>query len=180
MLLALVGEPNRLRHEGAEIALALLSTPELSVVVRTLWRVKDSNVPPGIGENRRPDFQELLSDVRLAVWVRASTGETGVFSLAGRLQEALTRPASLSRFGALSLGESTHLVDEVRRLRSTDCGAGRVLIRDSAGDLALPVWPDHVGAAGTHWGQYRLVPKAITTEPEEQAWTPIRRPHATL
>src|SRR4029077_9526208 len=93
MLLAAVGEPNRLHHEGAELALALLSAPELSVVVRTLWRVKDRKLAPGIGENRRPDFQELLSNVRLAVWVRTGAAESARLSLSDRVTTALARPS---------------------------------------------------------------------------------------
>src|SRR5438552_17771195 len=54
MLLSLVGEPNRLRHIGSEIAVALLSTPSQSGVLRTLWRVKSKEAGPGIGENNGP------------------------------------------------------------------------------------------------------------------------------
>src|SRR5262245_25960299 len=176
MLLAAVGEPNRLHHEGAELALALLSAPELSVVVRTLWRVKDLKVAPGMGENRRPDFQELLSNVRLAIWVRAGTAEAARPSLADRITAALAQPSDINRFGGLSLGESAHLVDELRALGRADHGEGRLLVGDVEGDLALPVWPDHVGAAGTRWGQYRLVPTTVGTEPDQRAWTIVRRP----
>ncbi len=70
MLLSLVGEVDRRAHEGAEIAIAMLSEPEYSTVLRTMWRVRFGNVPLGLGSNRRPDFQELLTNVRLAVWVR--------------------------------------------------------------------------------------------------------------
>jgi CRISPR-associated protein Cas5t len=170
MLLAAVGETNRLHHEGTEVALALLSAPELSVVVRTLWRVKRDELPPGTGENRRPDFQELLSNVRLAVWVRTGAAEAVRPSLSDRVAAALARPSEISRFGGLSLGESTHLVDDLRKLGPADYGAGRLLLGDVEGDLALPVWPDHVGAAGTRWGQYRLVPAVLSTEPDERAW----------
>jgi CRISPR-associated protein Cas5t len=176
MLLAAVGEPNRLHHEGAEMAIAILSSPEFSVVVRTLWRVKDRKLAPGMGENRRPDFQELLSNVRLAVWVRTGAAEAARPSLSDRVTAALARPSGISRFGGLSLGESTHLVDELRTLGPTDHGEGRLLLGDVEGDLALPVWPDHVGAAGTRWGQYRLAPAMVSTEPDERAWTIVRRP----
>jgi CRISPR-associated protein Cas5t len=176
MLLAAVGEPNRLHHEGAEVALALLSAPELSVVVRTLWRVKDHKLAPGIGENRRPDFQELLSNVRLAVWVRTGVAEAARPSLSDRVAAALARPSSINRFGGLSLGESTHLVDELRALGAADHGKARLLLDDVEGDLALPVWPDHVGVAGTRWGQYRLVSAMLGMEPDERAWTRVRRP----
>ena len=59
MLLSMVGEPQRKAHEGAEIALALVSDPEYSVVLRTMWRIKTGS-PPGKGSNKRPDYQELL------------------------------------------------------------------------------------------------------------------------
>jgi CRISPR-associated protein Cas5t len=176
MLLSAVGEPNRLRHEGAEVALALLSAPELSVVVRTLWRVKDRKQAPGMGENRRPDFQELLSNVRLAVWVRTGLAEAARPSLSDRVAAAFERPSEVNRFGGLSLGESPHLVDELRTLRPADHGEGRLLLGDAEGDLALPVWPDHVGAAGTRWGQYRLAPAVVGTEPDDGAWTVLQRP----
>lgn len=176
MLLSLVGEPDRLHHVGAEVALALLSTPGRSVVLRTLWRVKTRKAGPGIGGNKRPDFQELLSEVRLAVWVRSGAEEAATPRLVERLRGVLTRPASSDRFGGLSLGESTHLVDEVRPLRPGDVASGQLLVRDPQGNLALPVWPDHVGSAGTSWEQYRLVPSAIGPEPNEKAWTTMLRP----
>jgi CRISPR-associated protein Cas5t len=69
MLLSMVGEINRRTHEGAEVAIAVMSIPAYSVVLRTLWRVKKKALGPGLGENRRPDFQELLTYVDLAVWV---------------------------------------------------------------------------------------------------------------
>jgi CRISPR-associated protein Cas5t len=144
MLLATVGEPNRLHHEGAEVALAVLSAPELSVVVRTLWRVKDRRLAPGIGENRRPDFQELLSNVRLAIWVRTGAAETARPSLSDRVTAALARPSDVNRFGGLSLGESTHLIDELRALGPADHGESaasrRYGRRSSAPCVAGPRW----------------------------------------
>jgi CRISPR-associated protein Cas5t len=140
------------------------------------WLVKDRKLAPGIGENRRPDFQELLSNVRLAVWVRTGAAEAARPSLSDRVAAALARPSGVNRFGGLSLGESTHLIDELRALGRADHGEGRLLVGDVEGDLALPVWPDHVGAAGTRWGQYRLVPATVSTEPDERAWSIVRRP----
>ena len=176
MLLSLVGEPDRLSHEGAEVALALLSVPERCMVLRTLWRVKNTKAGPGIGENKRPDFQELLTGIRLAVWVRQGTREVATPRLAERLRDALIRPTGTRRFGGLSCGESTHLVDEVRPFRRGDPTSGQLLIRDLQGDLALPVWPDHVGSAGTRWEQYRLITSSIGPSPHKNAWTPILRP----
>jgi CRISPR-associated protein Cas5t len=176
MLLSMVGEVNRRAHEGAEIAIAVLSEPDYSVVLRTLWRVKDRNEGPGLGNNRRPDFQELLTDVRLAVWVRKGKFERHAPPLAERIGGALERPATVARFGGLSLGESTHLIDEVSSLDPL-IKRGRLLIAEDDGDLSLPIWPDHVGAA-TRWGQYRLKNADLTAELSDnsKAWTVMERP----
>jgi CRISPR-associated protein Cas5t len=180
MLLSIVGEVNRHVHEGAEIAIALLSEPAYSVILRTTWRVRNP-LGPGLGNNRRPDFQELLTDTRLAIWIRKGATEQAGISLASRVQEALQLPSSVSRFGGLSLGESTHLVDEVVMLKSSGL-KGRVLKAEDDGDLSLPIWPDHVGSK-TRWGQYRLADQAVITNEmieNESAWTVIRRPSLRL
>lgn len=175
MLLSLVGETNRHAHEGAEIAVALVSQPEYSVVLRTLWRVKNRKQGLGQGENKRPDFQELLTGVRIVIWVRPGAAETATSPLADRVRQTLTRPQSVSRFGGLSLGESTHLVDELRFLRAGDVGECHVLVRHDQGDLSLPVWPDHVGSKGTHWMQFKLNEMAGSISPPADAWVSIGR-----
>jgi CRISPR-associated protein Cas5t len=177
MLLSMVGEVDRRAHEGAEIAMALLSEPSYSVVLRTLWRVKDRKQGPGLGNNRRPDFQELLTDTRLALWIRKGVNEQNEPSLASRVKEALQQPSNVSRFGGLSLGESTHLVDEITMLNHRIV-KGRLLMMQDEGDLSLPIWPDHVGSS-TRWGQYRLLGKREITSAEldnKSAWTVIQRP----
>lgn len=174
MLLSLVGEEDRRRHEGAELALAMLSEPDVSVVLRTTWRVKDKKLGPGLGNNRRPDFQELLTDVRFAVWIRPGVAEAQTPTLCDRLREVLGNPAASHRFGALALGESTHLVDELRPLRPGDLSGARHLVADPDGDLSLTIWPNHVGSRGTAWGQYSLLDEP-QDQPPEHAWIPIRR-----
>ena len=176
MLLSLVGEQNRLLHRGAEVAVALVSVPSRSVILRKVWRVKDAKVGPGLGNNKRPDFQELLSDIRLSVWVRQGTSEKATASLAERLALAFDIPANVHRFGGLSLGESTHLVDEIRRWRHGDPTKGLMLLADDQGDLSLPIWPDHVGSQGTRWGQFKLTDMALIEQPPDQAWTTIYPP----
>lgn len=178
MLLSMVGETNRRRHEGAEIAIALLSEPSYSLVLRTVWRVKKKEYGPGLGENRRPDFQELLTDIRLAVWIRQGAEELSEVSLARRAQAALNDPSNTFRFGGLSLGESTHLVDEICYLK-TQNGKARLLVAEEDGDLSLPIWPDHVGSM-TRWGQYRLVDSDLSNNLPELAWTVIKRPRFAL
>ena len=174
MLLSLVGEQNRLRHAGAEVAVGLLSEPDRSVVLRTLWRIKDKKKPMGTDQNKRPDFQELLTDVRLVAGVRA--GEEADFPLAKRVRRSLDDPSLVLRFGGLSLGESTHMVDELRPWRSDDGETARVLMNSPEGDLSMPVWPDHVGSRGTRWGQFRLRDADVSAGFPKEAWTQIRPP----
>lgn len=174
MLLSMVGETNRRVHEGAEIAIALLSEPHYSVVLRTLWRVKDKSAGPGLGNNRRPDFQELLTNVQLGVWIRAGEAERCDIPLARRIEMALADRSSVRRFGGLSLGESTYLVDEIKLLE-TQIDSCRILVAEEDGDLSLPVWPDHVGSI-TRWGQYRLIDAHLTSGLPATAWTVINQP----
>lgn len=178
MLLSLVGEENRRAHIGAEIALAMLSEPALSTVIRTSWRLKTSE-PLGVGANKRPDYQELLTDVRLAVWVQPGAAEIAPLPLAERVRSVVDREHVADRHGALALGESTHLIDEIRRLRTGDGDHGRLLVPDERGNLALPVWVDHVGSRGTQWGQYRLQEINLDQPLPAAAWTRIRPPGAT-
>jgi CRISPR-associated protein Cas5t len=174
MLLSLVGEPDRLVHEGAEIATGLLSKPERSVVLRTVWRVKSTRTPPGMGSNKRPDFQELLTNVRLTVAVRRGSSENEKRQLAERLDSVLKDPGCSPRFGALCLGESTYLVDEVRTWRRTDGDQAIWLMRDPTGELTLPIWVDHVGSARTVWERYRLEQHVPTGALPPDAWTTIQ------
>ena len=111
-LLSLVGETRRSRHIGCRVCPVLLNEPDQSVVLRTVWRVKKT--PLGSSGNTRPDYQQLLSPVELVIWLD-STEETGEERLEQRVALALANPASISRFGGLSLGESTHLVDQVKK-----------------------------------------------------------------
>lgn len=211
MLLSMVGQEDRRRHRGAQVAVAMVSSPHLSVVLRTLWRIKEKNywvdptgrshvVAPtrkrdfkaeaeangwtpefscglGLGANKTPDLQELLTDVRLSVWVRSSPREANGTPLAARVASALQDPASVPRFGALCLGESSHLIDEIRSWKDSDASGGDLLVADERGDLTLPIWPDHVGSKGTRWGQFRLQnTPSIPNEPPETAWVTIRPP----
>ena len=170
----MIGETNRRIYEGAEIAVALLSEPEYSVVLRTLWRVKKIKDGLGLGENRRPDFQELLTDIKLAVWIR--NPENTENSLVKQIRQVLVNPSLISRFGGLALGESTHLVDEVKLLNDLKHNFCEILLNDDDGDLSLPIWADHVSST-TNWGQFRLSQinfQSVESIPEA-AWTAIQR-----
>lgn len=157
-LLSLVGETDRRRHIGCRVTSSLLSKPHTSVVLRTVWRVK--SMPLGAAGNTRPDYQQLLTHVELVVWLD-SESEKVPLTLEDRVGEALRDPASVSRFGGLSLGESTHLVDEVsdfEKVVSRHAGrVGQFYLISDRGRLTLPVWVDHVGSAGTRYVNGDLV-----------------------
>lgn len=175
MLLSLVGETDRRRHSGCQIALACLTEAARSTLLRTSWHVKDLKQPPGIGSNKRPDFQEVLTGLRIAVFIRKGATERAEPPLADRVEGALEAPGSVTRFGGLSLGESAHLVDDVRPLRDADLAPAKLLTEDPTGITSLPVWVDHVGSSGTRWGRFRLDPVqtvALGTLPES-AWIEI-------
>jgi len=172
VLLSAIGEPNRLVHQGTELAIGMLSQPARARVFRTLWRIKDPSAPLGRGENKRPDFQELLVDVRLVVHVRVGVDQHQP-PLVERLRSAVGSPASVARWGALAIGESTHLVDELRFLRAEETELPATwLVLDDRGWLALPVWVDHVGSAGTRFVQCRLA-EGQAGSPPEGAWLRI-------
>lgn len=173
-LLSLVGERDRRRHVGVRVTSGLLRNParqppaapnpERSTVLRTLWRVKE-NKPPGTGTNLRPDFQELLTDVHLAVWLDSSSEESQGPNLEERVAIALDHPERVERFGGLSLGESTHLVNEVSRIRTDDDRIAHAYLLEPKGRLSLPVWVDHVGSKGTRYAVGDLKPVPVGQQP---------------
>lgn len=167
-LLSLVGERDRRRHIGVRICPALRDQPEKSAVLRTLWRVKDRNEPLGSGTNARPDYQELLTRVQLTIWLDSSE-ETGPGStLEDRVNLALDHPEQVERFGGLSLGESTHLIDEVSRVAGNETGTARAYLVTERGRLSLPIWVDHVGSAGTRHVTGDLIEIADLAPPLEK------------
>lgn len=166
-LLSLVGETKRTRHIGCRIAPVLLNKPPTSVVLRTVWRVK--KLPLGSSGNTRPDYQQLLTQIELVIWLD-SQGETDAeVRLEDRVRQALNPQlrGSISRFGGLSLGESTHLVDEVSHFAGDASRHGHAFLRADRGRLTLPVWVDHVGSAGTHYVTGDLVHRELLPPPSE-------------
>lgn len=161
MLLSMVGEERRVRHAGVRLAIATLTEPALSQVLRTVWRVKTVRTGPGVGENRRMDFQQLLTNVCFVVWIDASAERAPGPTLAQRVTTALTTPGDVTRFGGLSLGESRDLVDSVSLVGDAFAQEGTWMVPDETGNLSLPVWPDHVAGGGTRWASFRAERGAV-------------------
>lgn len=173
MLLSLVGEIDAYKHCGVQLAIAMLSQPRKSKVIRQLRRFKVKDYSDS--RNTIPEDQEILTDIQFITWV-ASGAEPVQPTLSERVEQALTHSSSVRRFGCLYLGESNDLVNVVK-LVSDDyrSESKRWLIRDDEGLMTLPYWVDHVGSRGTRRLRYRL--KEIATQsPPESSWTTIQSP----
>lgn len=171
MLLSTIGEMDRYKHCGVQLAIALLSEPEKSTIVRTVRRFKKKDIQNPA--NARPDFQELLTQIRFIVWVDAGADKSQP-TLPERLQQAFDNPESINRFGGLSLGESRDLVNAITLLENNPTDASmQWLTRDEDGLLSLPYWVDHVGSKGTSWQRYTLQ-KNEEIVLDERIWTTIQ------
>jgi CRISPR-associated protein Cas5t len=182
-LLSLVGETDRTRHIGCRIAPVLISEPQKSLVLRTVWRIKSRKLLMGDGNNRMLAQQELLSGVKLILWLDSSGEQGGSPTLEERTTEALQHSERIERFGGLSLGESTHLVDEVKHFAGSPDRKGQAFLLADRGRLTLPVWVDHVGSADTRYVTgdliyFPLIAPDLTRlpkiEPLEQPVTPTK------
>ena len=171
-LLALVGEGDRRRHLGVRVTAGILGIPARSTVLRTIWRLKDKTL--GAAGNTRPDFQQLLTGVELIIWIdSADELHPADPTLEERLRRGMANPSGIDRYGGLSLGESTHLIDEfwpldsIHQPRLCDRSVNLYLL-EPQGRLTLPVWVDHVGGAGTRYvtGNLQSLP-AIEVPPTE-------------
>lgn len=167
-LLALVGETNRETHLGARVTAALLEKAEMSVVLRTVWRLKKT--PLGSPGNIRPDYQQLLTDVKVIIWLDSSqeTPLDNKETLEQRVRAALdpSQRGKIERFGGLSLGESAHLVNDVLLVNQDEITADSnegacIFLADVNGQTTLPVWVDHVGSEKTRYAVGTIVPDCI-------------------
>jgi CRISPR-associated protein Cas5t len=172
MLLSIVGEMDRYKHCGTRLAIALLSQPQKSTVIRTFRRFKKKDIHDP--SNARPDYQELLTDVRFITWIDAGSDNSQP-TLPERLQMAFANPASINRFGGLCLGESRDLVNAITLLTKNYQGQSlQWLVCNENGLLTLPYWVDHVGSKGTHWQRYLILQPSELSHPPESAWTLIQ------
>ena len=167
-LLSLVGEEDRNTHQGVFVTPVLLFAERPSVVLRTLWRIKTKSKPLGNLPNMCPDYQQLLTNIELIIWIDSSNEQQESETLEQRVYAALTSPAVVNRFGGLSLGESTHLVDEVCLFGEDPNREGQAFVTSSDGSLSLPIWVDHIGTAGTRYATGDLVVGPLTAPKPEQ------------
>lgn len=123
-LLSLIGELDKTMYPLNELHLGTLSTPCISRILRKQRNYYYS--PGGAGSNDRekkhgvgvypstlyskPNFQELLTDVRIVVEVTNP-------EFCSRIAQGFK---GVNRFGILSLGESSFMVNCIREYRESD------------------------------------------------------------
>lgn len=165
MLLSLAGVdwPDKERYAGVCLAMALDKEPERSRVFRKFRRVSQSDRSADQLTSRRPDYHDLLIWLRLWVWLVDGNAES---SLCDRVLVALdpARRSTIRRWGGLSLGESSHLVDSVA-IRPAEGREADHLVPDPAGHLTLPVWVSHPrdGGGKSRMGRFRREPRPAST-----------------
>jgi CRISPR-associated protein Cas5/DevS len=170
MLLSLLGVPreDKGRYRGAEMALAVAEVPgysQRSRVFRKLRRGSDL-------EDTRPDYQDLLLDLTLWIWLRRGADAADP-PLCDSVLAALKDYHSIThREGGLSLGESSYLVDVIcfdphppERL----C----FLQRDTQGFYTLPTWVDHVVRGNTVLDRFRVAELVETQQGLADNWIRI-------
>ncbi|MFP2961156.1 type I-MYXAN CRISPR-associated protein Cas5/Cmx5/DevS [Myxococcus sp. 1LA] len=151
-LLSLVGEQDRERHRGCRVTAGLLNAPVISTVLRTFWRSKNLKVPKGNDQNAAPDQQQLVTDARLVVWCDSGEEAEPGESLEARVVRAMREPGTVTRAGAWSLGESTHLINDARlHPKGRPPASCRAFLTAPSGVVTLPVWVDHVGTRGSRY-----------------------------
>jgi CRISPR-associated protein Cas5t len=171
-LLSFVGETDRTKHGGVRVTCGVIGQPFRSVVLRTVWRVKSK--PLGSSGNTRPDYQQLLTNLRIVIWIDSQQEDNESLTLESRVSNMLDpkQRSEVDRFGGLSLGESTHLVDEILPIsvlqnRQTSEDA-RLFVLNEKGRMTLPVWVDHVGSSGTRYTTGDLVTRLAWIPPSVQ------------
>ncbi len=153
MLLSLLGKPPSARADFSDASMCICVEPtgRPSVILR---RMRRDPANRRTGEPAfRPEYQELLADLVLWVGLRGSLAEA--------VDAALTAPAAVVRFGAVSLGESTSLVDAVTPVPAPGPGA-RVLQPAREGDLLLTTEVDYAQRARTRVRRFALVDDSPT------------------
>jgi CRISPR-associated protein Cas5t len=177
MLLSLVGEHFRQRHEGVLLAFAYKRMPRIATTLRKLSRFKYGVPSKQSALGNAPDLIETVCGIEFLCWVDSAQekpnddGSSNRNSLEERLLGALRAPQGVERRGVLCLGLSDDAVNDVS-LRERIEGEWHRLIPNDTGSLELPIWVDHVGAANTRWRRYEFEAEAspLDSPPDGERW----------
>ena len=173
MLLSLCGvrREHKDRHVGVRMVLAIESRPERAKVFRKLRRGKD------LGDIR-PDYQDLLIGLVLWIWLRVGD-DAGQPALRDRVLETLRNPRSLDqyggRFGGLSLGESSYLVNAICISQPDESQTLSFMQPDPSGFYNLPIWIHHAANENV---RKRFSIKSMTVgKGLQDCWFAVSREH---
>lgn len=167
MLLSYLGvlREDKAKYRGVEMALALPEVPGRSARSRVFRKFRRGNDL----ENTRPDYQDLLLDLNLWIWLRpgADRADTPLSTL---VPAAIRDTKSIERrSGGLSLGESSYLVDVI----SIDPAPPPLLVfltPDATGFYSLPVWVDHIDRKLTVQQRFRISEPSLVADGLKSAW----------
>jgi CRISPR-associated protein Cas5t len=173
-LLSLVGEENLMAHLGVKLAIGIIgNTPPISRIMRKQRHHKFSKKHMGTytsSEFSKPNFQELLTDLKIVIKLDSSNESTQV-KLDKRVAISLSSPEKITRFGGLCLGESWSLVNGIRNYRIED-GNIKWLFKDNRGLIGLPIWIDRQSTQGT----FQRFTIREFDEFDDTCWTEIKAP----
>ena len=150
LLLSLVGETDMQRHREVKMAIALASKPQSSIVMRTMRRLKNADI--NSPSNSKPDFQEILSGIKIVVGIDSSEDTS---NLESKIIEALTSSEKIERFGGLSLGESRDLIDDIQIIKKPSESL-QWLTHNKKGKIKLPITVDYFGSKNTKIEKFSL------------------------
>lgn len=197
MLLSLVGERFRSRHEGVRLAFAFkcyrerdnrkdcgedggACLPHIATTLRKLSRYKYGVPGKQAKLGNAPDFIESLCNIEFLCWLDSSLEKDAGRNLEARITEAIELPDKVDRYGLLCLGLSDDAVNDLSICRQIENEWHR-LIPSHTGSMELPVWVDHVGSAKTRWNRFHLepIPKTLFSSPgdDDWQWTEIIAPN---
>jgi CRISPR-associated protein Cas5t len=181
MLLSLVGEDFRARHENVKLAFAYKQMPRIATTLRKLSRYKYGIPSKQSTLGNAPDFVETLCEIEFLCWIDSSEeSPTRGESLESRLLTALNSPHEINRRGIVSLGLSDDAVNEVSLCQQV-VGKWHRLLPSGTGLLELPIWADHVSGLKTRYERYHFEEKPIIIETspgtDNWRWTQIRQPN---
>ncbi len=177
MLLSLVGERFRKRHEGVRLAFAYKQMPKIATTVRKLSRYKYGIPSKQSSLGNAPDFVETLCGIEFLCWIDSTQekpdaeGKSKGETLEHRILTALQKPQEITRQGVVCLGLSDDAVNDISLCEEIG-GEWYRLLPNDRGSLELPVWADHVRGFDTRWQRYELEKEAgeIISAPNEESW----------
>lgn len=171
MLLSLLGviRQDKTLHRGIEMALAVPPQSEYAQRARVFRKLRrGKNL-----EDTRPDYQDLLLDLKLWIWLRPGTDQAKP-PLCNRVWDAVRNPDTIqNRFGGLSLGESSYLVDVICIDQRPPDNLRFIIPDKKNGFYSMPVWVDHQIRSNTILQRFQISEPISVSEGLATAWIRI-------